>query len=78
MLAGGFSIDSAEKVLQADLADLVAFGKLYISNPDLVERIKYNASLAAWDEETFYQGGDKGYIDYPKMLLPFHDARFPS
>jgi N-ethylmaleimide reductase len=65
ILAGGFTIDSAEEVLQTELADMVAFGKLYISNPDLVERIKHNVSLAAWDEETFYQGGDKGYIDYP-------------
>ena len=38
------------------------------SNPDLVARIKHNASLAAWDEETFYQGGEKGYIDYPKLF----------
>jgi N-ethylmaleimide reductase len=68
ILAGGLTVDSAEEILQTELADMVAFGKLYISNPDLVERIKHNASLAEWDELTFYQGGEKGYIDYPKIF----------
>jgi N-ethylmaleimide reductase len=69
IVAGGFDIDSAEEILQSELADLVAFGKLYISNPDLVERIEQHVPLAAWNEETFYYGGDKGYIDYPKYNL---------
>lgn len=68
IVAGGFTVDSAEELLQAKLADLVAFGKLYISNPDLVERIERNAPLATWNEETFYHGGDEGYVDYPKYF----------
>jgi 2,4-dienoyl-CoA reductase-like NADH-dependent reductase (Old Yellow Enzyme family) len=44
---------------------MVAFGKLFISNPDLVERFAKGAPLNPWDNETFYYGGEKGYIDYP-------------
>lgn len=61
----GFDFNSGNEIIQKGDADLVAFGKLYISNPDLVERFSVNASLADWDEETFYYGGEKGYIDYP-------------
>lgn len=67
MLAGGYSANTAEAVLQENLADLVAFGKPFVSNPDFVERIRGNAPLAKWDAATFYEGGDKGYIDYPAM-----------
>jgi len=67
MIAGGFTVKTAEEILQTGLIDLVAFGKLYISNPDLTERIKNDFPLADWDEETFYHGGDKGYIDYPSV-----------
>jgi N-ethylmaleimide reductase len=67
MIAGGFTVETAEEILQTGLVDLVAFGKLYISNPDLVERIKNDFPLADWDEETFYHGGDEGYIDYPTI-----------
>jgi len=44
---------------------MIAFGKLFISNPDLVERFAKNAPLNPWDTDTFYYGGEKGYIDYP-------------
>lgn len=67
MLAGGFTAASAENVLQQNLVDLVAFGKPFIANPDLVERFKNNTELATPDPETFYQGGDAGYIDYPAI-----------
>jgi N-ethylmaleimide reductase len=43
----------------------VAFGKSFISNPDLVERIRLGASLAEPDYSTFYTPGPKGYTDYP-------------
>lgn len=68
IIAGGFTVETAEAVLQSGLIDLVAFGKLFISNPDLVERIKRNVPLADWDEATFYHSGDKGYIDYPMIF----------
>ncbi len=50
-------------------ADIVAFGKAFISNPDLVERLRQDAPLNAWDQSTFYGGGEKGYIDYPTLQL---------
>jgi N-ethylmaleimide reductase len=48
-------------------ADLVAFGRPYISNPDLVERLRANAPLAEIDKATLYGGGAKGYTDYPTL-----------
>jgi N-ethylmaleimide reductase len=48
-------------------ADLVAFGKPYIANPDLVERLRRNAPLNTPDKTTFYGGGAKGYTDYPAL-----------
>ena len=67
ILAGGYDASSGEAVLQEGLADLVAFGRPFIANPDLVERFRCNSPLAIPDEETFYHGGDKGYIDYPAL-----------
>ena len=52
-------------MIEDGLADMVAYGKLFISNPDLVERFTHNAPLAEWDQDTFYTGGAKGYTDYP-------------
>ena len=57
----------ANKVLSAGEADLIAFGKLFIANPDLVERLKRGAPLNAPDKATFYGGGAKGYTDYPTL-----------
>ena len=54
-------------MLEANAADLIAFGKPFISNPDLVERLKKGAPLNAWDKATFYGGGAKGYTDYPTL-----------
>ena len=61
----GFTPKSAEAVLESREADAVAFGQLYIANPDLFERIKKGSSLNAPDPSTFYGSGAKGYIDYP-------------
>ncbi len=58
----GFSFDSGNKVISDGDADMVAFGKLFISNPDLVEKFATGAVLTPWDESTFYKGGEKGYI----------------
>lgn len=69
IIAGGFTVETAEDILQSGLVDAVAFGKAYISNPDLVERITRDAPLAAWDESTFYHGGNEGYVDYPSMCI---------
>jgi N-ethylmaleimide reductase len=63
----GYDLALAEKVLAADQADLIAFGKLFIANPDLVERFKQGAELNKPDQATFYGGGAKGYTDYPTL-----------
>ena len=63
----GYDFDLATKVLDANAADLIAFGKPFISNPDLVERLKKGAALNDWDKTTFYGGGAKGYTDYPTL-----------
>ena len=64
---GGFDAQSAEAVLQAKEADLIAFGRPFISNPDLVQRMKSGAALTAPDMSTFYTPGEKGYTDYPAV-----------
>ena len=69
ILAGGYTAASAEAMLQSGLADLIAFGRPFIANPDLVERFRYQAALNEEDKATFYEGGDKGYIDYPVSFL---------
>jgi N-ethylmaleimide reductase len=49
-------------------ADLISFGRAFISNPDLVERLRADLPLAPDDQETWYAGGDRGYVDYPAYL----------
>lgn len=63
----GYDFELATKVLAADAADLIAFGKLFIANPDLVERLRKGAALNTPDNATFYGGGAKGYTDYPTL-----------
>ena len=63
----GFTQESAQKALDEGWADAVAFGKLFIANPDLPKRFAEHAPLNAWDAPTFYSGGDKGYVDYPSL-----------
>jgi 2,4-dienoyl-CoA reductase-like NADH-dependent reductase (Old Yellow Enzyme family) len=53
-------------VLKAGEADAVAFGKLFIANPDLPHRFATGAALNSWDASTFYASGAEGYVDYPK------------
>ncbi len=67
MANNGYDFELATKVLAAGSADLIAFGKPFISNPDLVERLKAGAPLNEWDKATFYGGGAKGYTDYPAL-----------
>ncbi len=65
MINTAFDQDKGNKVLEAGDADLIAYGKPFISNPDLVERFENNLELAEWDQDTFYTTGVKGYTDYP-------------
>ena len=66
MVNNGYDKALAEKSV-ADGADLVAFGRTYIANPDLVERLRRNAPLNTPDKMTFYGGGAEGHIDYPTL-----------
>jgi len=63
----GFAPESAAKAVANGAVDAVAFGKLYIANPDLPERIRNGAPLNAPDPTTFYAPGPKGYTDYPAL-----------
>jgi N-ethylmaleimide reductase len=63
----GYDLELASKTLAANDADLIAFGKLFIANPDLVERFRRGAPLNTPDKNTFYGGDAKGYTDYPAL-----------
>jgi len=65
ILCGGYDRPSAEAALEAGAADLVAFGRPFIANPDLVERMARDIALAEPDPATFYTPGARGYTDYP-------------
>ena len=67
IINAGFDQQKGNNFIMEGLADAVAYGKLFISNPDLPERFEKNAALADWDESTFYTPGEKGYTDYPKI-----------
>lgn len=63
--AGGYTPDSAQQAVADNLADAVAFGRLYISNPDLPARIQHGVALTPYNRATFYGGAEVGYTDYP-------------
>lgn len=64
ILAGGMTKDRAEKLVSEKIIDLAAFGQPFISNPDLVERLRNNYPLTTPDRATYYGGDSKGYTDY--------------
>jgi len=66
--AGGFTRESATEAITTGTVDAVAFGKLFISNPDLPRRLKLDRTLNSYDRATFYGGGVEGYTDYPTLL----------
>jgi 2,4-dienoyl-CoA reductase-like NADH-dependent reductase (Old Yellow Enzyme family) len=63
----GFTLETANQVLAAGEAEGVAFGKLFIANPDLPRRFAEATALNSWHVETFYGGGEQGYVDYPAL-----------
>ncbi|HUZ58753.1 MAG TPA: alkene reductase [Hanamia sp.] len=69
ILSNGLTPETGEKALQAGFADLVAFGRSFLSNPDFVERIKTNAALNPVDYSALYTPGARGYTDYPALKL---------
>jgi N-ethylmaleimide reductase len=67
ILSGGYDAERAESDLSAGKCDLVAFGKAFLANPDLIKRWQTGAPLNAPDPNTFYTPGPKGYTDYPVL-----------
>jgi len=65
VVAGAYTQEKAIDVVQKGFADAVAFGRFFISNPDLPERIRNNVPFAEFNPATFFYGGDSGYVDYP-------------
>jgi N-ethylmaleimide reductase len=64
ILSGGYDLARANADLDAGKGDLVAFGRPFISNPDLVEKLRKGSALAEYDPGTFYTPGKEGYLDY--------------
>ncbi len=69
ILSGGFDRISAEQALADKRGDLIAFGRPFLANPDLVDRMRQDAALNAPDMATFYVPGAKGYTDYPALAV---------
>ncbi|MDX2346532.1 MAG: alkene reductase [Legionella sp.] len=67
MVNNGYTRAMAMEAISSGYADLVAFGKPYIANPDLVTRFKQNAPLNLPEQSTLYAGGEQGYTDYPVL-----------
>ena len=65
--AGGYNAETAEQAIANHVADAVAFGRLFLANPDLPKRFERKSVLNAYDRTTFYGGTEKGYTDYPAI-----------
>jgi N-ethylmaleimide reductase len=68
--AGGHNQATGEETLQSNHADLIAYGRWYISNPDLPQRFARSQPLTPYDRSTFYGGSEVGYTDYPMLSDP--------
>ncbi|WP_333879121.1 alkene reductase [Methylobacter sp.] len=67
MANNGYDLESGDRAIEQGNADLVAYGKLFIANPDLPVRFAKNLSLNTPDQATFYGGDERGYTDYPNF-----------
>src|SRR6478735_972005 len=64
--AGGFTGETADAAIAAGHADAIAFGRIFISNPDLPRRLQRGFPLTPYNRATFYGGEERGYTDYPE------------
>ena len=64
---GNYSAEEARQRIVEGLCDLVTFGRMFISNPDLPERFRKESPLEEYDQDTFYGGDERGYTDYPSL-----------
>jgi N-ethylmaleimide reductase len=67
MSAGGYDRESGNQAIENGTADLIAYGRQAIANPDLPERFAKKAPLNPYDRATFYGGDERGYTDYPSL-----------
>lgn len=67
VLNGGYDAASGNAAIESGVTDLISFGVLFLSNPDLPERFRKNAPINTVDSSTFYTGEEKGYTDYPSL-----------
>jgi N-ethylmaleimide reductase len=65
--AGGYDARSGSAAIAEGHADAIGFGRMFISNPDLVQRLEMQAPLNNYDRSTFYGGAERGYTDYPRI-----------
>jgi len=72
--AGGYDAASAATLVAGGGADAVAFGRMFIANPDLVARLSAGADLNQYDRATFYGGAEQGYLDYPALTEAAREA----
>jgi N-ethylmaleimide reductase len=75
IVCGGYDGASGAKEVEDGPADAVAFGQLYIANPDFVERFRRGGPLNEPFQDTFYTAGPTGYIDYPALASSTLEAR---
>ena len=66
---GGYNRQRADSAIASDEADMVSFGRLFIANPDLPKRLQLGSELNDADPKTFYGGNEKGYTDYPALVI---------
>lgn len=69
-----FTREAAQAALDRGVADAVSFGRAWLANPDLIERLKKGAALNDWDVKSWYGGGAEGYTDYPALGDPDQEA----
>ena len=74
MANNGYDLKLALEARHRNLADLISFGRPYIANPDLVERLRIGAPLNVPDRATFFGGGASGYTDHPRLTAAQSDA----
>ena len=78
ILCGNYDLERAQEAVSTGRADLIAFGKPFIANPDLPERFREHASLNQADPATFYGGGAAGYVDYPTLAQERGEEGLPD
>ena len=67
VLNSDYTAEKAQAALDSGVADAIAFGRTFLANPDLPERLRTGSPLTPDDMETWYSQGDEGYIDYPAL-----------